>query len=78
MCNGDAWGQRHAVTNCANCNICGIFGADFGMNGGGGRKAGTTTCRCPWTNKVGQVVKQVLEHTWQHKQTKRGVHVDVH
>jgi hypothetical protein len=46
MCNGDAWGQRHAVLNCANCRICGIFGADFGMNGGGGIKAGTTTCRC--------------------------------
>jgi hypothetical protein len=46
MCNGDAWGQRHAVTNCANCLICGIFGADFGMMGGMGIKAGTTTCRC--------------------------------
>ncbi len=46
MCNGDAWGQRHAVTNCANCRICGIFGADFGFMGGMGIKAGTTTCRC--------------------------------
>ena len=27
--------------------------------------------------QVGQVLVQVLEHTWQHKQTKRGVHVDV-
>ena len=25
MCNGDAWGQRHAVLNCANCRICGIL-----------------------------------------------------
>ena len=46
MCNGDAWGQRHAVSDCANCLICGIFGADFGMMGGMGMKAGTTTCRC--------------------------------
>tara|TARA_R110002153_G_scaffold223039_1_gene375458 strand:- start:2656 stop:3009 length:354 start_codon:yes stop_codon:yes gene_type:complete len=46
MCNGDAWGQRHATSDCANCNICGIFGADFGMMGGMGMKAGTTTCRC--------------------------------
>ena len=32
MCNGDAWGQRHAVLNCANCRICGIFGSDFGFS----------------------------------------------
>ena len=35
---------------CANCNICGIFGADFRGMGALGRKAGTTTCRCPWTS----------------------------
>jgi len=46
MCNGDAWGQRHAVTSCANCLICGVFGADFGFSGSAGIKAGTTTCRC--------------------------------
>ena len=46
MCNGDAWGQRHLTSLCANCNICGIFGADFGGMGAMGRKAGTTTCRC--------------------------------
>ena len=45
MCNGDAHGPRHTQT-CANCLICGIFGADFGMMGGMGMKAGTTTCRC--------------------------------
>ena len=46
MCNGDAWGQRHLTASCANCLICGIFGADFGGMGATGRKAGTTTCRC--------------------------------
>ena len=46
MCNGDAWGQRHAVSSCANCRICGIFGADFGFTGSAGMKTGTTTCRC--------------------------------
>jgi hypothetical protein len=46
MCNGDAWGPRAHTSGCANCNICGYFGADFGMMGTTGFKYGTTTCRC--------------------------------
>jgi len=33
MCNGDAWGPTVFNSSCANCNICGIFGADFGIMG---------------------------------------------
>jgi len=46
MCNGDAWGHRHLTSGCANCNICGFFGADFGMMGSGGFKPGHGTCHC--------------------------------
>jgi hypothetical protein len=49
MCNGDAWGGgnlRHFSSGCANCNICGIFGADFGVMGTSGGKLGQTMCRC--------------------------------
>jgi len=42
---GDEWGNRHTV-NCANCNICGVYGADFGMMGTVGNNTGTSTCRC--------------------------------
>jgi len=45
MCNGDAWGPRE-LKICANCNICGIFGADFGIMGTTGVKYGQSTCRC--------------------------------
>lgn len=45
MCNGDAWGPRHHHT-CANCNICGIFGADFGMMGTTGFRPGFGGCHC--------------------------------
>ena len=33
MCNGDAWGPRTNSAQCANCGVCGIFGADFGIMG---------------------------------------------
>jgi len=49
MCNGDAWGSsnmQHYSTGCANCNICGFWGADFGVMGGAGGKVGQSRCRC--------------------------------
>ena len=46
MCNGDAWGPRHHTSGCANCNICGFFGADFGMMGSVGHKFGHGACHC--------------------------------
>jgi len=46
MCNGDAWGPRHHTSGCANCNICGIFGADMGIMGSVGGRMGQTSCRC--------------------------------
>lgn len=46
MCNGDAWGPRHHWSGCANCNICTTFGADFGVQGSVGFRAGQTMCRC--------------------------------
>jgi hypothetical protein len=50
MCNGDAWGGGdmgyHSSQGCANCNICGFFGADFGMMGTSGFRAGQSMCRC--------------------------------
>ena len=46
MCNGDAWGPRHHTSGCANCNICGIFGADMGIMGTVGGRMGQTACRC--------------------------------
>ena len=45
MCNGDAWGHR-TVQSCANCNVCGIFGADFGIMGTTGWKNGHGGCHC--------------------------------
>ena len=45
MCNGDAWGPRH-LQSCANCNICGIFGADFGIMGSTGNRGGFGHCHC--------------------------------
>jgi hypothetical protein len=46
MCNGDAWGPRHHDSGCANCNICGFFGADLGMMGTVGFKPGHGACHC--------------------------------
>lgn len=50
MCDGDAWGGGcmgyHHGSGSANCNICGYFGADFGVMGVAGFKAGQTMCRC--------------------------------
>ena len=45
MCNGDAWGPRHTQP-CANCLICGIFGADFGIMGSTGVTGGHGACQC--------------------------------
>jgi len=45
MCNGDAWGPRE-FKQCANCNICSSFGADFGINGTTGFKMGHMGCHC--------------------------------
>ena len=46
MCNGDAWGPRHHTSGCANCNICGSFGADLGIMGTVGAKLGHGACHC--------------------------------
>ena len=46
MCNGDAWGPRHHDSGCANCNICGFFGADLGMMGTVGFRPGFGACHC--------------------------------
>ena len=46
---GDEWGQRNQMI-CANCNICGVYGADFGMMGTVGNLTGTSTCRCHGRN----------------------------
>lgn len=46
MCNGDAWGPRHHDSGCANCNICGFFGADLGMMGTVGHLMGFGACHC--------------------------------
>jgi hypothetical protein len=56
MCNGDAWGPRSPM-QCANCLICGIFGADFGIMGTTGTKLGVMGCHCAgadgqWTGTV--------------------------
>jgi len=45
MCNGDDNGFTGQQT-CANCNICGIFGADFGMMGTVGYKLAHSGCKC--------------------------------
>jgi len=46
MCNGDQYQGRTNYQSCANCNICGIFGADFGIMGDVGSAPGTTGCFC--------------------------------
>lgn len=38
-CNGDAYCPC-VLESCANCNICGIYGADFGIMGSTGMKIG--------------------------------------
>jgi hypothetical protein len=44
MCNGDANGPMQHT--CANCGICGIYGADFGMMGTVGWKMAHSGCKC--------------------------------
>ena len=46
MCNGDAWGTYDKSYGCANCNICGMFGADFGIMGFVGNRLGHSGCHC--------------------------------
>ena len=46
MCDGDAWGTYCLNSGCANCNICGFFGADFGIMGSSGFKMGHSGCHC--------------------------------
>jgi hypothetical protein len=46
MCDGDAWGTYCLNSGCANCNICGFFGADFGIMGSSGFKGGHSGCHC--------------------------------
>jgi len=45
MCNGDDNGWTGQQT-CANCNICGIYGADFGATGSTGWKLSHSGCKC--------------------------------
>ena len=69
MCNGDAWGGgglQHFSSGCANCNICGFFGADFGIMGSSGGKLGQTMCRCNGVSSfTGQAPIIGLYHTTQ-------------
>ena len=64
MCNGDAWGPR-TMQSCANCNICGIFGADYGIMGTTGTKLGHMACHCQGAD--GTFTGQApLVGKWQH------------
>ena len=45
MCNGDDNGPTGLQT-CANCNVCGIYGADFGATGSTGYKLSHSGCKC--------------------------------
>ena len=58
MCNGDAWGQRHAVLNFVLTVTFVEFLVLTSRGMGAGRKAGTTTCRCP--DKLVTVVKHMV------------------
>jgi len=51
MCNGDAWEPRF-WESCANCNVCGFFGADFGVMGTTGHKIGHAGCQCTQNDAV--------------------------
>lgn len=71
MCDGDAWGPRHHDSGCANCNICGYFGADFGMMGSVGLKHGHGACHCyrttAWTGTapiIGKTQAVGASETW--------------
>ena len=49
MCNGNAWGGgnlQHHSQGCVNCGIMPYCGADFGISGTVGFKAGQSMCRC--------------------------------
>ena len=51
MCNGGAWGPNIFNGGCANCNICGFFGSDFGMMGTVGFKQMFGQCQCKSGNE---------------------------
>jgi len=65
MCNGNAWGPRHHTNGCANQNICGMFGADFGIMGTVGMKLGHSGCHCSgadgqWTGAAPMIGKMQM------------------
>ena len=45
-CNADAWGVYDRSWGCANCNICGGFGADMVMMGDTGMRFGNGYHHC--------------------------------
>jgi hypothetical protein len=45
-CDGDAWGLYCMNSGCANCNICGFWGADFGVMGSSAFHLGHGGCHC--------------------------------
>lgn len=70
MCNGDAWGPRHTHA-CNTCNICGVFGADFGMGGTSGWHPGHGYCHCIYTYSgtgqaplIGKMAVSVTNEGW--------------
>jgi len=67
---GDEWGQRQQK-NCANCNICGVYGADFGFLGTVGNMTGSSMCYChgrtSWTGSgamIGKMFTTVVTQAW--------------
>jgi hypothetical protein len=69
MCNGDAWGPR-TLQSCANQNICGMFGADFGIMGTTGFRFGFGACHCNRLSSVtgtAPIIGKMMAnggHTW--------------
>lgn len=71
MCDGDAWGPRHHDSGCANCNICPMFGSDFGIAGSVGHRMGFGNCHCRrttgWTGTaplIGKTQAVGASETW--------------
>ena len=72
MCNGDAWGPRHTQT-CASCNVCGIFGADFGIMGSTGVSGGHGQCQCKSADWIADRIAPLLEKLMYTSTQKHGV-----
>lgn len=53
MCNGEGFSPRVSSSSCANCNICGVYGADFGIMGTVGGKVGQGYHHCLYTSSFG-------------------------